>query len=116
MKESREGPLGGLLKDMMSGLGKKGLITEEKMAGVWGSAVGKRASRHTKPTSLKKARLVVNVDGSSWLYELTLKKKEILKKLEGKLKGRPIKDIRFRIGEVRDEEKDKLERGKREAG
>ena len=87
----------GVIKDLTGG----GRLTEEEVNTAWSSAVGKRAARHTRPVSLKKSRLVVNVDGSGWLYELTLKKRDILKRLEGRLKDQKVKEIRFRIGEVR---------------
>jgi predicted nucleic acid-binding Zn ribbon protein len=98
--ESNEGPLGGVVKDLLAGLKKRGRVTEEEMAKVWRASVGRKAAGHSKPVSLKKASLVVNVDRSSWLYELTLGKKEILKKLEGKFKGKRVREIRFRIGAV----------------
>lgn len=97
----KERPLERVVKDIILDLGKRDRLTEEDMASVWEAAAGKRASKHTAPASLKKARLVINVDGSGWLYELTLKKKEILKKLKGRLGDKKVKDIRFRIGEVK---------------
>jgi hypothetical protein len=41
------------------------------------------------------------VDNSSWLFELTLKKRIILKKLQAGLEGKKLKDIRFRIGDIK---------------
>jgi hypothetical protein len=41
------------------------------------------------------------VDHSSWLYELTVGKKQILKKMEEALKSKKIKEITLRIGELR---------------
>lgn len=90
-----------ILKDVIQDLGDKGRLSEEEIAGVWKEAAGEAAAAHSKPISFKRSSMIVNVDGSSWLYELTLGKKEILKKLEGRLKGKRIKDIRLRIGEVR---------------
>jgi len=90
-----------VVKGVLKGLGGGGRLTEEEMSRAWRSAAGKRAAGHSRPVSLRKALLVVNVDGSGWLYELTLKKKEILEKLEGSLKGKKIRYIRFRIGEVK---------------
>ena len=101
MEKPREGPLGGIVKNIISDIGPKGRLTEEEIIGAWKAVVGKRASCHARPTSLKKASLIVNVDGSSWLYELTLRKKEILKKLGDRLRDRKVKDIRFRIGELK---------------
>lgn len=104
---AEEGPLGGVVKDIISNIGRRGVVTEEEMLAAWETAAGRRAAKHARPASLKKSKLVVNVDGSSWLYELTLKKKEILKKLEGHLGNKRVSDIRFRIGEVKKIGKDK---------
>ncbi|MFA6141993.1 MAG: DUF721 domain-containing protein [Candidatus Omnitrophota bacterium] len=82
----------------MSGGSRPGKEEIEKM---WGEAAGEAATKHSRPVSLKRSVLVVNVDGSSWLYELTTKKRDIIKKLGLGSPGRSIKDIRFRIGEVK---------------
>ena len=63
-------------------------------------AAGEKAVRHAKPVSLRKKRLVVNVDGSSWLYELTLKKESLLTKMKQRLGEERIKELQFRIGEL----------------
>ncbi|MDP2913405.1 MAG: DUF721 domain-containing protein [Candidatus Omnitrophota bacterium] len=80
-----ERPLEELLGKVIKNLGPKKRISEEGMAEAWRGAVGGAASTHTRPVSFQKGILTVNVDGSCWLYELTLKKKELIKKLEGKL-------------------------------
>ncbi len=59
----------------------------------------KKELGHIRFNYLKKGVLSLNVDSSSWLYSLSLKKEALLAKLGKKSKG--IKDIRFRIGEVR---------------
>lgn len=101
-------PLEGVLKDIIKAMGGKGRLSEEEVISAWKGAVGESAAKHSRPASFKKSILIVNVNESSWLYELTLKKKDILKKLEGIPKGKKIKDIRFRIGDTKSErEKDK---------
>jgi predicted nucleic acid-binding Zn ribbon protein len=90
-----------LLKKVLKDLKKKGRLTEEEMAAAWEGAAGSRAAKHTKPVSIRRSVLVVNVDGSPWLYELTTRKKDILAKLGGAIKHKKIKGIRFRIGETR---------------
>ncbi len=101
---AKESPkkLESLLKKVMKDLGKKGKLTEEVMAEIWKEAVGENASKHTKPKSIKKGTLFITVDDSSWMYDLTLKKRDIVSSLDGKLKGRKVKDIRFRIGVIKD--------------
>ncbi len=98
-KKKKIEPFGDVLKNVISDLGKKRRFGEE-LEDAWRKTAGKRAATHTRAVSLRKARLIVNVDGSSWLYELTLKKRELLKKIENKLKGKKVKEIRFRIGDV----------------
>ena len=62
-------------------------------------ALTKKESEHIKFNYFKAGILSLNVDSSSWLYNLNLKKESLLARLGKKLKG--LKDIRFRIGEVK---------------
>ena len=94
-------PLEDIVKHVIRGLDDKGRLSAEEIAAVWAGAVGEAAAKHSRPTTIKNQSIFVNVDGSAWLYELTLKKKEIVRSLEGKLKGKKIIDIRLRIGEIR---------------
>ena len=89
-----------LVKDVIKKLGPDERPGEEQIKSEWEKAVGKAASKHARPVSFRKSTLLVNVDASGWLYDLTTKKKEILKKLDLRFKGRKPKDIRFRIGDV----------------
>jgi len=91
-----------VVKNVIKSLSGRGRVSEEEVNGAWEAAAGRKAAGHTKPVSIKKGVLTVNVDGSGWLYELTIKKKELLKKLEGKVRGKTIKGIRFRIGETKE--------------
>lgn len=59
----------------------------------------KKELRHIKLNYLKRGILSVNVDSSSWLYSLGLRKQELLARIQKESSA--IKDIRFRIGEVR---------------
>lgn len=95
-----EKPLTDIVKKVIKGLGGQARPTEEEIRLAWQEAVGDEAAKHSRPVSFKKASIFVNVDRSSWLYELTTRKKQILEKLEARLKGKMFKDIRFRIGEI----------------
>ena len=101
MVGKEKNPLEGILKKIISGIGDKGALTEEDVKAAWDAVVGEKAAGHSKPRSLKGSRLIVNVDGSGWLYELTVQKKDILKKLEASLKSKKIKEITLRIGELK---------------
>ena len=90
----------GVVKSVMEGLDRHSNPAAEDIEAIWRGVSGKKAASHTKPASLRKKCLVVNVDGSSWLYELTLRKGELLKNLKKKLGNDKIKTLQFRIGEL----------------
>lgn len=89
-----------VVRSIIKKLDKQSNPTSEDIAKIWGEIAGKKAASHTKPASLRKKRLVINVDGSSWLYELTLKKRELLAELKKRLGGDKIEELQFRIGEL----------------
>ena len=69
---------------------------------LWPEIAGERILRHTRPRGIKNGRLIINVDGSTWLYELTQRhKKKLLKKLQKKMGEETLAEIRFRIGDTR---------------
>ena len=90
-----------ILKDVVAALEKKGPVTEEDAIKIWSETVGPAAAAHTRPVSFKASTLTVNCDASEWLYELSTKKKEILKELSARFKWRKLKEIRFRIGKIK---------------
>ena len=74
---------------------------EMRILELWPKISGKRISRHTKPTVLKKGCLFVNVDKPAWLYELVQRHRErLLKKIQAKVGEKKLVKIRFRIGEL----------------
>ena len=62
-------------------------------------ALTKGEREHIKVDYFKNGILRVNVDSSSWLYSLTLKKEGILSRI-AKF-STAVKEIRFRMGEVK---------------
>ncbi len=72
----------------------------EEIVQAWQNAVEAKAISHTKPVAIKKNILTIEVDSSTWLYFLSLKKKNILESMKKILGKGKIKDIRFRIGEI----------------
>jgi predicted nucleic acid-binding Zn ribbon protein len=97
MKTAR---IDGVIKSVIEKLEKDPRPTSEDIGAAWKEAAGEKAARHTKPASLRKKNLVINVDGSSWLYELTLRKESLLAAMKKRLGGKKIKELQFRIGEL----------------
>jgi len=104
-KTGDSGSLEGVVRGIVSKMSEQGALTEETIGALWKEAAGARAAKHSRPVSFRRSSLVVNVDGSGWLYELTLKKKEIVKKMSGKIADitnskKKVRDIHLRIGEI----------------
>lgn len=93
---------GDLIGSVIKSLTGKERLSAEEIGAAWQEAVGQAAAKHSRPVSFKKESLVVNIESSSWLYELTVRKKEILKTLERELKPKKIKELRFRIGDIKE--------------
>jgi predicted nucleic acid-binding Zn ribbon protein len=89
-----------VVKSILEKLDKQSILTSEEIEKIWREVAGRKASSHTKPASFRKKRLMVNVDGSSWLYELTLRKNELLAELKKRLGEGKIEELQFRIGEL----------------
>lgn len=90
----------GILNKVIGGIEKQTRGKKEKILSVWQGIVGKDASSHSRPVSIKRDVLTVEVDSSAWLYSLNLKKKSILKDINSRLGEEKIEDIRFRMGEI----------------
>jgi len=101
MTNEMKKPLEDLVKSIIGNFGSKDKLTEEEIRSAWGLVVGEKAAKHSRPRSFKESRLIVHVDDSSWLYELATRKKYILNHLSSELKGKRLKDITFRIGDLR---------------
>ncbi len=78
---------------------KKPKKSDDDPEGLLKKILSKRELAHIKLHYFKKGILGLNVDSSSWLYRLNLDKEGLLLKLNQK--NNTIKDIRFRIGEVK---------------
>lgn len=90
-----------IVEDLMGKLEKGNLKKGKAIRDAWAIAAGEKALRHTRPVSLKKGELVVLTEDSTWLYKLTLEKREILKRFNGTYTGRKKPEkIRFRIGSL----------------
>ena len=101
MTDEAKKPLEDLVKSIIGNFAGKEKLTEEEIRSAWSLVVGEKAAKHSRPRSFTDSRLIVHVDDSSWLYELTTRKKYILNSLSSELKGKKLKDITFRIGDLR---------------
>jgi len=94
-----KGPLGGLVKKILDKISKD--ENSEAIGIAWEKAIGGKFAEFTKLASFKKGKLTVLVSDSGRLYELTLRKEDIIKDVNERIKGKKIKDIRFKIGNIK---------------
>ncbi len=97
---SKESSIGDVVKSILEQLDKKGRLGEEEIREAWKAAAGKEAADHSRPTALRRKSLLVQVDDSSWLYQITLGKEKILEKLQEMLGKEAIETIQLRIGDL----------------
>jgi predicted nucleic acid-binding Zn ribbon protein len=83
------------LDELVKGLGIEKKLREYDAVVYWESAVGEQIAKMTKATRIEKGVLFVSVRTSTWRNELTLRKKEIVNKLNGVVGNNVVKDIRF---------------------
>ncbi|MCX6338324.1 MAG: DUF721 domain-containing protein [Candidatus Aureabacteria bacterium] len=93
------------ISDVLSGVLKKlGLQHRVRVARIaqdWERLVGSKIARHCRPVAVRGGTLVVNVDSSVWLSELSnFFKEKMLEQIHSEPGGKGIKHIRFRIGEI----------------
>ena len=77
---------------------KKG-VSERSPQELLKKILTKKEFEHIRVSNFTKGVLYVEVDSSTWLYYLGLRKKEMLARLAPALKG--LKNIRFSLGEIR---------------
>ncbi|MBF0252873.1 MAG: DUF721 domain-containing protein [Candidatus Omnitrophica bacterium] len=67
----------------------------------WRKAVNEKICEHAQPVSMKKGVMMIITENSNWLYEITMQKREIIKKFNETYTGRQkLKEIRVRVGEI----------------
>ena len=77
---------------------KKG--SAEPIRQCWHTLSDGEIAKHSVPVSIRGGKLTVLVDSSPWLQHLTIKKKDILKKLSQIPLGRRVEEIRFKQGKI----------------
>ena len=88
-------PLDSALGELVQGLGIDKKLQEYEAVVQWDAVVGKRIAEMTSATKIQQGILLVRVKTSTWRNELTMRKKEIIDRLNGVLGAHVVKDIKF---------------------
>jgi predicted nucleic acid-binding Zn ribbon protein len=88
-----------LMPKLMQRLGLRERLRETEVIEAWSKIVGDFIAAHSAPVALRDGVLYVRVLQPALHYELEqISKSEILRKLKQRFGGKPIRDIRFRVG------------------
>jgi len=106
-RKRTKGPLthvGHLLDSVLSGIQMPEDIELKDTAFLaWEEAAGD-AAPHSHPFRFRDSTLIVEVDAPAWLTELSMRKTEILDRLERAVGERVVKDIKFEVKKKRRED------------
>ena len=89
-------PIGAALDRLVQGLGIARTLKEYSVLTQWSSIVGEQIGRVAVAQRIENGILLVRVTTAPWRAELTMKRAEIIQKINSTLGGRIITDIRFR--------------------
>jgi hypothetical protein len=104
-------PIGEIVKSLLSKLDLEERAIEASVREWWVDLVGKEIARYSAVRSVRKGRLLVIVKGPVLIQELSqYRKKEILAELNRRIGNSYIKDVFFKVGEVKsgDEKNEKV--------
>lgn len=88
-----------ILDEILTKWDKERVQRRDIVLAAWRSALEEESRKHAHPISLKRGILMIAVENPAWLYQLTLGKRETLKKFNTAYTGRKkAKEIRFRVG------------------
>jgi predicted nucleic acid-binding Zn ribbon protein len=88
--------LGAALRSLAEDLGIAARLRDYEVFTSWPALVGERIARVAEPVRLEKGVLTVHVAGAPWRNELTLRRREIIGRINAGLGNTVVTDIRFR--------------------
>jgi predicted nucleic acid-binding Zn ribbon protein len=61
----------------------------------WALIVGPRMAGHTRAIACRNGTLHVEVEGSAWMHELGFLKRQLIERINARLGGPYVRDVRF---------------------
>ena len=99
--KSRLTPVDDVLKSVLTSLEMpEDLELKGRVFTAWDDVIGP-ASGHARPFRFRGSTLIVEVDASAWLTEMSMRKTEIIHRLERAVGKKVVEDLRFQIKKKR---------------
>jgi predicted nucleic acid-binding Zn ribbon protein len=92
---SRTKAVGDAIDDLVAQLGIKKKLNEQNAFVVWDQAVGERIAKVAIPTRMLRGTLIVSVKSGAWRNELSMRKQEIIRRINELVGDEVLKDIKF---------------------
>jgi predicted nucleic acid-binding Zn ribbon protein len=89
-------PLGAAIQDLAKHLGLEKNLEEYQVVTSWGDVVGEQIAKVTQAQRMENGVLFVGVSTAPWRAELSMKRMEIMQKINDALGKKVVKEIRFR--------------------
>ena len=87
--------LGDVLPGVLRGLGLAEEMAGWRSVSEWPQAVGETIARRTRAVSFHAGVLNVEVEGAAWRHELSVLKRDLIRRLNQRLGGAVVRDLRF---------------------
>jgi hypothetical protein len=94
-------PLSEALEALMARLGLSGRASAARAVELWEEVAGPEIARKTAPSRVIDGVLYVDAESAIWASQLTLMRFELVERLNARIGGATIRDIRFRPRGVR---------------
>ena len=84
-----------VLSRLMQRLGLSAQLEGWRAVEEWHRLVGPRVGRHTRAVSFRNGALLVEVEGSAWMHELSFLKRDLLQTINRHLGADRVREVRF---------------------
>jgi len=88
-------PIRGLVGALLKKLGVAEQVERAAVFSEWEDRVGERIAARARPVRLNEGTLFVEVESSSWMMELQMMKRELMKRLNAGRESGRIEELRF---------------------
>ena len=88
-------PISTVLPALLRDLGLEAGIMGWRAVREWPDAVGPQVARRARAVSFQEGTLVVEVEGSAWLHELGILKRDLVRQLNRHLGSQHVRDLRL---------------------
>lgn len=95
-KRAKPQSIGAVIETLIKDFGIEKKIKGHQAVALWGEIVGEKIARVTEARKVEDGVLFVRVHNSVWRNELTMRKLELIKMINDRMKRNTVSDIVFR--------------------